>query len=321
MKRIFITGASGCIGHYLTEALIEETQDELFLLVRNPDKLKVDLKARSHIHIIEGNLAKIEDHTELLKTMNVAVLVATAWGDPKETYNINVTKNLQLMELLNPAICEQVIYFSTASILGNDNKLLKEAGEIGTDYISTKYECFNRLSRLKIAPKITTVFPTLVFGGDGNKPYSHLSGGLADVVKWVKLVKWLKADGSFHFIHGRDIAQVVVHLIKNPPPENPDQPLSEERLFVLGNEPLTADQAIKEMCDYFQQKIYLQIPLSIALANFFIKIFKIKMAEWDRFCLNYRHFTYEKYYRPSSFGLKDYCPTIADLFESAGIKS
>jgi nucleoside-diphosphate-sugar epimerase len=319
MKRIFMTGASGCIGHYLTENLIKETDYELFLLIRNPDKLKVNITNNPHIHIIKGNLGNIEDHGELLKTINVAILVATAWGDPKETYNINVTKNLQLMELLNPEICEQIIYFSTASILGNDNNLLKEAGEIGTDYISTKYECFNRLSSLQIASKITTVFPTLVFGGDKNKPYSHISGGLADVVKWVSLVRWLKADGSFHFIHGEDIAKVVVHLIKNPPVEDKQNPLSKERLFVLGNEPLTADQAIHELCNYFKKKIYFQIPLSVGLANFFIKVFNIQMAEWDRFCLNYRHFTYEKYFRPSTFGLEDYCPTITSLLKEIGL--
>lgn len=316
MKRIFITGASGCIGHYLTETLINETEDELFLLVRNPDKLTVDLTARSNIHIIKGNLANIEEHSELLKTINVAVLVATAWGDPTVTYNINVTKNLALMELLNPEICQQIIYFSTASILGNDNQLLKEAETIGTDYIKTKYECFTRLSSLKIASKITTVFPTLVFGGDQKKPYSHLTGGLKDVVKWINLIRWFKADGSFHFIHGQDIAKLVVHLINNPPPENPEKPLAENRLFVLGNEPLTAEQAIKQLCHYFGKKIYFQIPLSINLANFFIKIFKIQMAEWDYFCLNYRHFTYQKYYCPSSFGLENYCSTIEDIFIS-----
>ncbi|MDE5120331.1 MAG: SDR family oxidoreductase, partial [Trichodesmium sp. St19_bin1] len=40
-KRIFITGASGCIGHYIVEFLIQNTHHELYLLVRNPDKLKV----------------------------------------------------------------------------------------------------------------------------------------------------------------------------------------------------------------------------------------------------------------------------------------
>ena len=320
MKRIFITGASGCIGHYLTETLIEDTDYELFLLIRNPDKLKIDVKSYSNIHIIKGNLASIEEHSELLKTINIAVLVATAWGDPKETYNINVTKNLQLMELLNPDICEQIIYFSTASILGQDNKLLKEAGEIGTDYISTKYECFTRLSSLKIASKITTVFPTLVFGGDENKPYSHISGGLADVVKWVSLLRWFKADGSFHFIHGKDIAKVIVYLMKNPPPENKENPLNDDRLFVLGNQPLSVNQTIEELCNYFKKKIYFQIPLSLSLAKFFIKVFNIQMAEWDRFCLNNPHFTYQKYFRPSTFNLENYCPTVSDIFKKAGIE-
>ncbi|MFM7577798.1 MAG: NAD(P)-dependent oxidoreductase, partial [Microcystaceae cyanobacterium] len=35
-KRLFITGISGCIGHYLADLLIEQTDYELFLLVRNP---------------------------------------------------------------------------------------------------------------------------------------------------------------------------------------------------------------------------------------------------------------------------------------------
>ena len=38
--RIFITGASGCIGHYLVETLIENTDHELFLMMRNPAKLR-----------------------------------------------------------------------------------------------------------------------------------------------------------------------------------------------------------------------------------------------------------------------------------------
>ncbi|MEO1184834.1 MAG: NAD(P)-dependent oxidoreductase, partial [Cyanobacteria bacterium J06636_27] len=31
-KRILVTGASGCIGHYISELLIQETQHELYLL-------------------------------------------------------------------------------------------------------------------------------------------------------------------------------------------------------------------------------------------------------------------------------------------------
>ena len=46
-KRIFITGASGCIGHYIVEFLIQNTHHELYLLVRNPDKLKVEERCAS----------------------------------------------------------------------------------------------------------------------------------------------------------------------------------------------------------------------------------------------------------------------------------
>lgn len=59
--RIFLTGASGCIGHYITETLIQETGHELFLLVRNPNKLQFDYKARSGVTILPGDLQEIEN--------------------------------------------------------------------------------------------------------------------------------------------------------------------------------------------------------------------------------------------------------------------
>ncbi len=306
-KKVFVTGASGCIGHYIAESLIRETDYELFFLVRNINKIKFDYQEREGINIIEGDLLKIEDLKELLSTINIAILAATAWGDSEITYQTNVVKTLELLNLLNPNVCEQVIYFSTASILGNDNKLLPEAGTIGTDYIQTKYECFTRLKDLEIYPKTTTIFPTLVFGGDENKPYSHLSSGLPEIAKLINLIRWFTADGSFHFIHGEDIATVVTYLVKNK--------LDKFQELVLGNTPVTAAQAIQEICQYLHKKIYFQIPLSMTLANFFIKVFNVQMAEWDRFCLKYRHFIYQKYVNPATFNLQPYCSNINQLMK------
>jgi nucleoside-diphosphate-sugar epimerase len=317
MKRIFITGASGCIGHYLTEMLIEKTDHELFLLVRNPERLKFNYDYRPGITVIEGDLLDIEQYGDFLKTINVAILVAAAWGGMSESRDINVLKPIRLINLLDPEVCEQIIYFSTASILDRNQQPLKKAGELGTDYIRTKYECFTQLSRLNIASKITTVFPTLVFGGDDKKPKSHLSSGLNDVIKWIGLARWFTGDGSFHFIHTQDIAQVIYFLVENPP-QNPDF-FSSERLLVLGYDALTIEQAIKEICDYLGKKIYFQIPLSIWLANFFINVFQIKMAAWDRFCLEYRHFTYERVVSPRSFGLTNYCSSLSDVLAVSGI--
>ena len=311
-KRIFVTGASGCIGHYIADTLIHKTSHDLFFMVRDMSKLKFDYNARPGITVIPGDMRDIEQFGRLLKTMNVAILAATAWGGD-EVFDINVFKTIRLLNLLDPEICEQVIYFSTASILDRHNQPLKEAGDIGTDYIRSKYTCHLHLSKLAIAPKITTLFPTLVFGGDDSKPYSHLSSGLKDVLQWIDLIRFLKADASFHFLHAQDIAQVVAYFVEHPPePADPHE-------FVLGNPALTVNQAVKEICAYLNKRIYFRIPLSLYLAELLISVFHIQVAEWDRFCMTYRHFTYQNPISPESFGLITYYPALRDLLKTSGV--
>ena len=312
-KRILVTGASGCIGHYISETLIQETDYELYLLVRNPNKLQVDTQFRPGITVLQGDMQNINQLADLLPTIDVGVLTATAWGG-EQTFDINVSKTIELLNLLDPDRCEQVIYFSTASVLDSHNQPLKEAGEIGTDYIRSKYECLDKISHLAIASKITTVFPTLVLGGDAKKPYSHLTYGIPEVTKYINLIRFLQADGSFHFIHGQDIASVVKYLIVNPPQE--DAP----RRLVLGQKRLTANQAIEQVCAYLGKKIYFRVPLSISLANLIIAVFRIQMAAWDRFCMNYRHFTYETVINPETFGLQNYCPSMSDVLKISGVE-
>ncbi|QLE54653.1 NAD(P)-dependent oxidoreductase [Nostoc sp. TCL26-01] len=313
-KRILVTGASGCIGHYISEALIKDTNHELYLLVRNPSKLQVDTQARPGINVLQGDMQYIHQLADLLPTIDIAVLTATAWGG-EQTFEINVSKTIELLNKLDPQRCQQVIYFSTASVLDRHNQQLKAAGEIGTDYIRSKYECLQKISELSIAPKITTVFPTLVLGGDAKKPYSHATSGIPEITKYVNLIRFLSADGSFHFIHGQDIASVVTHLIANPP-----QPGAPRRL-VLGQKQLTADEAIEEVCSYLGKKIYFRIPLSLSLANLIIAVFRIQMAAWDRFCMNYRHFTYDTVVNPDSFGLPNYCATVSDVLQISDVES
>ncbi|WP_017306439.1 NAD-dependent epimerase/dehydratase family protein [Spirulina subsalsa] len=322
-KRIFITGASGCIGHYFTELLIQETDHELFLLVRNPAKLKFDYNARPGITVLEGDMMDIEQFGDLLKTIHIAILAANAWGGTAEVFDTNVAKTLRLINLLDPKVCEQVLYFSTASILNQKNQLLEEARQIGTDYIRSKYDMMTQLPRLEIAPKITVLFPTLVLGGDGNKPYSHISSGLKDIVKWVPLARWFRGDASFHFLHSQDIARVVVYLVDNPLPYDVVNELDDIYLkqVVLGNPATTVNDAVAEVCEYFGHRIYWRIPLTLWFANFIIVLFRIQMATWDRFCMNYRHFVYKNPVNPATFGLPVYCPTVADIFRVSGIPS
>jgi nucleoside-diphosphate-sugar epimerase len=311
-QRILITGASGCIGHYVVETLVQQTSHELFLLMRNPSKLQVDITVRPGIQVLTGDMRNIEQYADVLSTMDTAILIATSWGGASEIYDINVTATLKLMDLLDPDRTQQVIYFSTASILDRQNRPLPEAGIIGTDYIRSKYLCHQKLPELAIASKITTVFPTLVFGGDHHKPYSHISAGLTEVTRWMNLIRFLKADGSFHFVHAKDIATIIAYLVESPP-KAPQE-------LVLGNPAMSANQAVEAVCEYLGKPIYFRIPLSPRLADFLIQIFKLQMAEWDRFCLQYRHFTYQHPVTPTTFNQETYCATVADLFQATGIQ-
>lgn len=66
--RILITGASGCIGQYISEALIQETDHELFLLVRNPARLQIEPRQRSGVNVIQGDLMDLTSLEPLLPT-------------------------------------------------------------------------------------------------------------------------------------------------------------------------------------------------------------------------------------------------------------
>ena len=329
MKNIFITGASGCIGHYIVESLLQDTEHFLYLLVRNPDKLQFEWQNNPRIQVLKGSLKDIEEYSNLLKEkINIAILAATSWGGAEESYDINVVKTLASIDMLDRDNCERVLYFSTASILDRENNLLSAANEFGTDYIRTKYQCFTRLSQTHLSDRIIALFPTLVFGGDRNKPFSHLSSGFPEVIKWLNLIRWIKTEGSFHFIHARDIARVVTYAIEHPrllrekvifENKNKANKLSIPKV-VLGNEAITVNEAIAQICRYFGKKVYLGISLYPWLTNFLIKVFRIQMDEWSYFSLNYRHFTYKNIVTPATFGLTNYGSNVDDILKTLRFK-
>lgn len=314
---ILITGASGCIGHYVVEQLLTHTPHHLYVLVRDPRKL-MGVTDCDRFHVVVGNLKDLRSLESLLPRMDWGILMATAWGDPTETYAVNVTQTVQLIEQLLGANCQRVFYFSTASILDRSNQLLPQAGEVGTDYIRTKYECFKALERSPFADRITVFFPTLVFGGEAHKPISHLSSGLPEVLKWLWLIRFLRVDASFHFLHAYDIAQVVCGELEaerkaEREGQIPSEPL---RKVVLGNPAITVQEAIEQLCQAQHLRIFWQIPLSFWLANLIIWLFRIRVAPWDRFCLTYRHFTYQNPVNPRQFQRSPYVETIADLLKT-----
>jgi nucleoside-diphosphate-sugar epimerase len=328
--RILITGAAGCVGQYICEQLYTQTDAELLLLLRDPAKLTAVPADDPRITLLVGDLRDLQPHASLIATATRVIHTATAWGDPERAQQVNVVAVKQLLALLDPAVIEQIIYFSTASILDRELKLLPQAAEFGTEYIQTKALCLQQLEVHPLASRIVAVFPTLVFGGrigaagrpnGGDRhPTSYLTAGLVEAVRWLPLAKWLRADGSFHFIHAADIATVCVHLATTPHGANPEPGQGPVRRLVLGQERITLNQTLRRLSRWRHGWTPpLGLPLSGWLIDALIRLLRLEITPWDLFSIQQRHFVHEPVSPPERFGLVSHAPTLEAVLESAGV--
>jgi nucleoside-diphosphate-sugar epimerase len=302
MKKLFITGIGGCVGHYLFDLFCYDPNYELYLLVRSPEKLKFNPDQFPAVKIIKDDLKNIEKYADLVKQMDYVIHLAADWGGNEGNYDYS----LSLLNLLDPAKCKKVIYFSTASILGPDNKPLEEAEKFGTHYIRSKYRMHRYLPRLRIYPNVITLFPTWVLGGDAGHPYSHAMQGVIGLKKWLWLIRFLTADVSFHFIHAKDIALITKYLLETE---------TEEKEFVLGNSPITAGEFIRQTCAYFSLKVYFQLAVPTRLVQFLALLAGRKLHPWDLYSLNRRHFVH-KTVNAENFRILSKLKTVSEILQS-----
>ena len=322
--RILITGASGCVGQHIAEQLLRETDAQLLLWLRDPAKLSVVPADHPRITLLVGDLRDPEPHRAAIASATRIIHTATAWGDPERAQQVNVVAVKQMLAATNPAVLEQVVYFSTASILNRDLELLPEAMAYGTEYIQTKALCLQQLEQHPLAERIVAVFPTLVFGGrvdrSGPFPTSYLTEGLKEGARWLWLAKWLRADASFHFIHAADIARVCVHLATTPHQTNPEPGQGAVRRLVLGQPAVTVNDTVKRLCRWRRSWLPpVGIDLQGWLIEGLIKLLRIEVNAWDRFSIRQRHFVHEPISPPERFGMVSHAPTLEAVFEDAGL--
>ena len=320
--RILITGASGCVGQHIAAQLYRDTDAELLLLLRDPAKLTAVPANDPRITLLVADLRELTPHAGAISTVTRVIHTATAWGDPERAMAVNVVAVKQLLAFTSPEWLEQVIYFSTASLLNRQLELLPEALSEGTEYIQTKALCLQQLEQHPLAERIVAVFPTLVFGGavDGKGPFptSYLTAGLGEACRWLWLAKWLRADASFHFIHAADIAQVCCHLATRPHQSNPEPGQGALRRLVLGQPSISVDATVSQLCRWRRSwRPPLGLNLQGALIEALIKLLRIEVNAWDRFSIRQRHFVHEPVSPPERFGLVSHAASLAAVFEQA----
>ena len=322
--QILITGATGCVGQHIAALLLRETDAHLLLWLRDAAKLTAVPADHPRITLLVGDLRNPEPHRAAIASATRIIHTATAWGDPERARQVNVVAVKEMLAATNPHVLEQVVYFSTASILNRDLELLPEAMPYGTEYIQTKAQCLQQLEQHALAARIVAVFPTLVFGGrvDGSGPFptSYLTAGLQEGARWLWLAKWLRADASFHFIHAADIARVCVHLATNPHQANPETGQGALRRLVLGQPAVTVNGTVKQLCRWRRSWLPpVGIDLQGWLIEGLIKLLRIEVNAWDRFSIRQRHFVHDPISPPERFGLVSHAPTLEAVFEDAGL--
>jgi nucleoside-diphosphate-sugar epimerase len=324
-QRILITGASGCVGQHIADLLLRESNAELLLLLRDPAKLTAVPTDHPRITVLVGDLRDLTSHAGAIASATRIVHTATAWGDPERAMAVNVVAVKQLLAFTSPEWLEQVLYFSTASVLDRQLQLLPEALTEGTEYIQTKALCLEQLEQHPLAERIVALFPTLVFGGrvDGSGPFptSYLTAGLAEASRWRWLAKWLRADASFHFIHAADIARVCLHLLSTPQMTNREPAQAKVRRLVLGQPAVTVNHTVRRLvawCGGWMPPV--GVAITPWLVEALIKLLRLEVTPWDRFSIRQRHFVHEPISPPERFGLASHAPSLEAVFADAGLR-
>lgn len=322
-QKILITGASGCVGQYISFWLLENSKLDLYLWLRDPKKLTAIDPKNPRIKLLIGDIRESHLFKDELKQVSRVIHTATAWGDPKRAYEVNVMAVKKMLSFLNADILEQIIYFSTASILNKRLQPLPEAFKYGTEYIQTKATCLKELTNHPFAEKIIAVFPTLVFGGkiDGTSsfPTSYLTQGLSEAINWLWLARWFRAYSRFHFIHAQDIAYVCGHLATTPQPNKKLLDDKQLKFLVLAQPHLTLDNAIDDLLEWRGMSKRPRLPLWQWLINALIYFLPLDINSWDHFSIKQRHFNHDTISPPERFGGTSHAKTIREIFADSGL--
>jgi len=314
--RVFVTGVTGCVGSYVLRDLLSRPGIEVVALLRDGARCPADLRDHPRLRLIVGDLRDLARVMPALQGIDAAVLIATAWGGP-DTMTVTCDANAALARALAAAGCQRLFYFSTASVLDRQGRLLDVARSHGTEYIQAKHALVEAMESLPGPMQVTGLFPTLVLGGeDGPEgaPRSHLARLLPQVLRHLWLIRFLDAEARLHMIHAADIAGVVGHLVATPAAA-----MVAGKRLVLGNPAWTAGQLVDEGCAHFGRRRRPLLTLRPAMAEPLIRLFRIELSVWDRHCMENPDQSYDAPVNPASFGLPVAMPDFSAGLSMIGL--
>jgi len=230
--KIFLTGGTGFIGHFVAKEFLERGHF-LKIFARNPQKIP-SLSCHKNVEMLCGDLLDGKAIEKGLEGCSACVHIALGWGEtPLEMLAKDTTATVQILELALKAGCEKFIYTSSTAALGkirhhsNEEMVCKPLDLYGATKAAGEAYVLGIGSKMKrniIRPGYT--FGHLAFP-DGISQPDRRFFNIAKAVKENGVVHLTKYDGT-QFIHASQLAKLYLAVLESN--------LSEEVFFGLGTE-------------------------------------------------------------------------------------
>jgi UDP-glucose 4-epimerase len=250
--RVFVTGGTGFIGHYVVKALLEKGH-EVVVATRHPNKVPT-LRANANVSFVEAALTDFEKMGEGLIGCDACIHVALGWGDTPSAMLMNDTRaTVALLEMSARAGCEKFIMTSSTSAMGRVRSEMREttsnmpidlygatkaAGEAYVLGFSHGYG--SQFPEVKMKRNI--IRPGYTFGNpafpDGCSQPDRRFFDMAYAVKENRDIHIIKNDGT-QFIHASQQAQIYMKLLESD--------YNEEIFLGLGSEWISWKEIAQKM--------------------------------------------------------------------------
>lgn len=241
--RVFLTGATGFVGHHVARALAAEGAD-LRLLVRKTSNLAnlEGIKGDTHV----GDLAEPESLRSALQGCDAVMHVAADYRlwipDPKSMYRANVDGTRELLRMAREAGVQRVVYTSSVATMHfrTDGIVVNEDTPVSIDDMVGHYKRSKFLAEqeaivaARTGQQVMVLNPTTPIGANDAKPTP--TGRI--FVDFLNRKFPAYVDTGLNLVDVSEVARAhVLALTKGTP----------GRRYILGGENLTLKQILDKM--------------------------------------------------------------------------
>ncbi len=219
--KIFLTGGSGFIGHWVVKEFLAQGY-QLRLLIRNMSKIP-SLKNIPGVEIVKGTLYDQPVLKKALKGCDSCVHIALGWGEtPTTMLQKDTAVTAFLMEEAEEAGVKQFLYTSSTAAVGefrphmNENIDLRPMDLYGSTKAASEAFLLGFAAKAKIRCNI--IRPGYTFGNpafnDGVTQPDQRFTVIAGAAKKNKSIRVTRHDGT-QFIWAGDLAKLYSAVLKS----------------------------------------------------------------------------------------------------------